>query len=255
MSPSHAARDGKRYRYYITRSAAGTETTTQRIRVPAGDLETLVIRRLARFLGDPAAIDAHLPRQDAEALSATLDHWRSVGADLETMLPTEQRSLMIALGLRVQVHRDRIDLRINATALAEGSHARKYTKLDNYTDHENRISLSIPASLTFRGPDLRFAVPPTERINHTRRDPTLIKLIVTAHAAREMLMTSKATPLVADYSREHLTRLARLGFLAPDIVTAILEGHQPVDLISRRLLRATHIPLAWAEQRKVLGFV
>jgi len=34
---------------------------------------------------------------------------------------------------------------------------------------------------------------------------------------------------------------------------AILQGRQPVELTAARLKR-THLPLSWAEQRRLLGF-
>ena len=78
----------------------------------------------------------------------------------------------------------------------------------------------------------------------------LIKLIATAHAARKSMVGDTRSKLINEYSEAHKTRLARLAFLAPDIVSAILDGTQPVTLTSRKLLRATHIPLEWAEQRR-----
>jgi hypothetical protein len=47
--------------------------------------------------------------------------------------------------------------------------------------------------------------------------------------------------------------MLRLAFLAPDIVEAIAEGRQPRALTLQRLLNP--ISLAWAEQRRCLGFV
>lgn len=44
----------------------------------------------------------------------------------------------------------------------------------------------------------------------------------------------------------------RLAFLAPDIVEAILDGHQPVDLDMKRLL-TKNIPIAWEDQRRGFG--
>jgi hypothetical protein len=44
-----------------------------------------------------------------------------------------------------------------------------------------------------------------------------------------------------------------LAFLAPDIVEAILQGRQPVELTALRLKR-TRLPLSWVEQRRLLGF-
>ena len=45
-----------------------------------------------------------------------------------------------------------------------------------------------------------------------------------------------------------------LAFLAPDIVEAIIEGRQPVELTAARLKRMRHLPASWAEQRRFLGF-
>ncbi|HET9061977.1 MAG TPA: recombinase family protein, partial [Candidatus Binatia bacterium] len=54
--------------------------------------------------------------------------------------------------------------------------------------------------------------------------------------------------------RSDVGRTLRLAFLAPDIVEAIFSGRQPVTCTVSRLRRLSHLPLAWAEQRKLLGF-
>jgi site-specific DNA recombinase len=46
----------------------------------------------------------------------------------------------------------------------------------------------------------------------------------------------------------------RLSYLAPDITQAILDGRQPRDLTADKLLAHSRLPLAWHEQRTVLGF-
>jgi hypothetical protein len=51
-----------------------------------------------------------------------------------------------------------------------------------------------------------------------------------------------------------VSRLLPLAFLAPDIVEAILEGRQPIELTAARLKRM-RLPLSWTEQRRPLGFV
>ena len=45
----------------------------------------------------------------------------------------------------------------------------------------------------------------------------------------------------------------RLGFLAPDIIEAILEGRQTAAM-TLEIFRKP-IPLDWAEQRLLLGFI
>jgi hypothetical protein len=54
--------------------------------------------------------------------------------------------------------------------------------------------------------------------------------------------------------RTDIGRAISLAFLAPDIVEAIFDGHQPVELTAARLKRVRDLPVSWAEQRGVLGF-
>ncbi len=51
-----------------------------------------------------------------------------------------------------------------------------------------------------------------------------------------------------------VSRILPLGLLAPDIVEAILAGHQPIELTASRLKRIRDLPVSWPEQRRVLGF-
>ena len=81
----------------------------------------------------------------------------------------------------------------------------------------------------------------------------LINLIVQAHRARDKLM-EMGTATGEDGRRRDLTRLAKCSYLAPDIISAILDGRQPDDLGARKLKRISELPLSWEEQRKVLGF-
>jgi hypothetical protein len=50
-----------------------------------------------------------------------------------------------------------------------------------------------------------------------------------------------------------MVRTVRMGFLAPDIIEAILEGRQTAAL-TFEIFRQP-IPLDWAAQRLMLGFV
>ena len=61
---------------------------------------------------------------------------------------------------------------------------------------------------------------------------------------------AKSERIVPSYA----TRLFRLILLAPDIVAAILVGHQPPELTANRLMDDTRLPVEWSEQRRVLGF-
>src|SRR5215813_15531150 len=70
------------------------------------------------------------------------------------------------------------------------------------------------------------------------------------------LMTMPASPTrrwIAPLCN-HFARLVRLSYLTLDITQAILDGRQPADLTADKLLAHSRLPLAWHDQRNVLGF-
>lgn len=70
------------------------------------------------------------------------------------------------------------------------------------------------------------------------------------HRGADHHLPAAPTGLAASW----VTQLARLAYLAPDIVAAILERRQPVELTANRLLQDTRLPIDWTEQRARLGF-
>ena len=84
-------------------------------------------------------------------------------------------------------------------------------------------------------------------------DEGLVRLVANAHAARLAVANSGDRPLSSvafeqGFSLHYFSQLARLGELAPDIVSAILEGRQPAALTRTRLARTKALPLDWSEQ-------
>lgn len=53
--------------------------------------------------------------------------------------------------------------------------------------------------------------------------------------------------------RSYVTRVLCLAFLGPEITNMILEGRQPTELTSKRLINfSLQIPLLWSAQRECL---
>lgn len=113
------------------------------------------------------------------------------------------------------------------------------------------VTIMVPVAIRRRGQELRLVYQPPGEKPTGEVDPTLVGLIARAHRAREKLLDSHAD--LSEMERPHLTRLARLSYLAPDVQAAIVDGKQPVELTARQLLRAASLPSCWKTQRKVLG--
>jgi hypothetical protein len=84
-------------------------------------------------------------------------------------------------------------------------------------------------------------------------------LIASAYAARQAIEASSddvnSVARAQGRDKDYFARLVRLGYLAPDIITAILDGRQPAALTRQRLARLSKLPMAWSAQRHLLGFV
>lgn len=87
-------------------------------------------------------------------------------------------------------------------------------------------------------------------------NPGLVRLLLRAHAIRALLaepsLPLKEIAAEEGISSSYATRLLRLAFLAPDIVTAILNGRHPPQVTANRLMDDTRLALDWTTQRELL---
>ena len=119
--------------------------------------------------------------------------------------------------------------------------------------------VTVTASLIRCSGETRIAAASGDWPN-ARRDPSLIKLLVRAHQARKALADPDNRSLEAaassmSLSSQYFCSLLRLSYLAPDITAAILDGRQPAHVNRQFLARINSLPIDWAGQREMLGFV
>lgn len=227
MTPTHTRKDGRQYRYYITRTAAGEDRQTA-WRVPAGEIERIVIGAVVMSLRD----HTETAGGTADTVVADVVQRTDLAGELASHPIVEQRSALLDMNAMVQLKEESIILSLG--------------------QRQNR-QITIPARLVRRGSDVRLALPPGgESISEA--DPVLLRLVAHARAAQGMIESGAPHPSVAHYGKRHFWQLLRIAWLAPDILAAIVEGRQPPQLTGRKLLRATNIPLDWAGQHRMLGF-
>ena len=126
------------------------------------------------------------------------------------------------------------------------------------SDDQTQI-LSVPIRLRRIGREITMRIDGTDPFATAKPDARLVKLLIRARRFNAALVGSDGVPFAALAKRErvspsYFTRLVRLSYLAPDITEAILDGRQPRDLTADNLLAHSRLPLAWREQRTVLGF-
>jgi len=205
--------------------------------VPAGELERVVVEQLIGWLSRDDAISLDGSSADVEV--ARVER-RTLAKQLEQGSLQERRALLLDRNSMIELGAGMI--RISQEGVSHG------------TCQSSRATIEVVAKFVDRGSDVRLMIAP-DGSGHVRKpDAVLLKLVMHAFAARDAILSGKADALISDYSPLHQSRLARLSYLAPDIVSAILEGRQPPSLSGRRLLRAAHLSYDWQGQRVMLGF-
>jgi site-specific DNA recombinase len=266
LTPSHAVKKGARYRYYVSRSLIiGTaKDQLKGRRIPAANLESLVINRLRAFLTDQGAIlDAIRDKHgDGAGQNRLIRRAGQIAEELGTLAPDQIRAMLMALLSRVDIRPDCIEISILRDRLLEllGAQSIDPTTQGRKSDKksEDVLALTVGARLQRVGREMKMLVENTD--DQTTADPGLLRIVVRANEIQERLMqnTDLTVHVIASQERvsaNYVYRLLRLATLAPDIISAIVNGKNPPQLTAKKLMRLTpQIPVDWAEQRKLLGF-
>jgi hypothetical protein len=259
MTPSHAVKQGTRYRYYVSHRLITKDQTNRAagLRIPAGEIEHLVTGRVRQWLLDPGSIYQATRLSDPSTQRQLIARAAEIDKNWTESPGTRQRAFLTALIDRIDVGANRIDIHLRPTRLAALLDV-PATPLPSATEDEIQI-LSIPLRLRRSGREITMLIDGTAPFATAKPDARLIKLLIRARRFHTTLVDSDGVPFTALAKREcvspsYFTRLVRLSYLAPDITQAILDGRQPRDLTADKLLAHSRLPLGWHEQRTVLGF-
>ncbi|MPY73429.1 MAG: recombinase family protein [Alphaproteobacteria bacterium] len=264
MIPSHANKKGTRYRYYVSRGLVrGRRSDAPRgRRVPAGDLEVLVENRLRQFLASEAEVFGAIESQITDVNECTELFARA--ADLAdrwpSLTPRDRRAVISTLVERIDVLRETLEIRILPSrlpaVLRDGNEWRHRTQPAEADSPS--VTLMVPARLKRTGMETRLLIDGVGSGARRKPDHSLCRVLVHAHRYHAMVMHNGGRTM-ADLAAEagvggsYFSRILRLGFLAPDIVTAVLRDRHPVELTAKRLANEVRLPGAWEEQRTLLG--
>jgi site-specific DNA recombinase len=257
LTPSHAVKKGRRYRYYVS-TALITEAGTDRAqgwRLPAQDIEDAVIRVLADILTAPAML---LDRFGTTGIPGDqTPKMLNRATRLATALnrsPTERAKVVRDLIEKVVIEENTISITVRRGRLLGGA----VVPPSSENPSDSPIELTAPVAFRRRGVEMRLVLPAVAiRNGSSRCDPTLLKAIARGRAWFEELAAGRARSLreLAErdgITRRYVRRLVDLAFLSPELVEAILQGRQPVELTATRLTQLD-LPLDWTDQRRLLA--
>jgi hypothetical protein len=257
LTPSHAGKKGRRYRYYVSAALithAGTDRA-QGWRFAAREIEEAVIRILADALTSPARLvegfgAAGVPSdQIRQLLSRATRMAATLGGS-----PGERAKLVRELVEKIIVDEKTIIIKLRRGLLLGGYVP---SSASGAASHST-VELTAAVAFTRRGAETKLVLPGlAQQKRSSQCDPALIKAIARGRVWFEELATGRARSLQElakrdGISRRYIRRLVGLAFLSPELVEAILQGRQPVELTATRLTELD-LPLDWSEQHKLLA--
>ncbi len=271
LSPSHAIKAGRRYRYYVSRRLARDPNAGDGgWRLPARELERAVIVALTGYLRDGGRLIATLrlsADQSPDRLRSLLHRSQALAEEIDAMAPPVARTVLQQIIHRIDLAPERLQLLISRMELISILLGASIAQPES-NDREGEgvaavpknIPVAVPMALRRRGIEAKLVLRgPTDPGETATLDPILVAIVRKAHQALALLVSGRSSSVEGAASRlklasSDLTRFLPLAFLAPDITTAILDGRHPPSLTVTRLRSLSPVPADWTVQRQVLGF-
>ena len=237
LTPSHAVKNGRRYRYYISKALVTGTADAGGWRLPAEAIERVVAAEARRALQDRTAVIDAL-QSAGVAPTALADEAGRIAA----MADLSDRRILDRVQ-RVELAPDRI----NVVLPLEIAGANEPVVLE-------RIAT---IQMKRRGVEMKLVV--AGDTTPSKADPALLKAIARARRWFDDLASGRQPTVGAIAEREgvsgrYVRHLLPLAFLSPEITLAIVEGRQPPHLSAQTLTVGMTIPADWTRQAEVLGF-
>ena len=255
LTPSHAVKKGRRYRYYVS-AALITDAGTDREgwRLAAREIEEAVIRILTDALTSPASLVERIAAagMPSDQVRKLLSRAAGMAAALGGS-PGERAKLVRELIEKIIVDEKTLTIKLRRGLLLGGDAPSSASEAAS-----DSVELTSTAAFTRRGTETKLVLPGLAPQKHgSSCDPALIKAIARGRVWFEELATGRARSLQElakrdGISRRYIRRLMGLAFLSPELIEAILQGRQPVALTATRLTELD-LPLDWTEQHKQLA--
>lgn len=239
----------------------GSKANSTRRRIPAGNLESIVIKRLETLFSSQGEL---LDAIEGTSISRNgQGHVIQRGCQIATKLgqtPEQNGSIVTALVRRVEIGADSVKIDVFRDRLAAllGSVQEKAAHGEPIDPSDNVLTLTAPIRLTRVGREMKLLV--DDSSDNRSPDMSLLRVVTRAHDVQRRL-AEDTTLTVHDIARDervtsdYLYILLRLRWLAPDVTSAIVNGQQPPQLNAKRLMRLiAKLPADWTAQRDLLGF-
>ncbi|HEX5258708.1 MAG TPA: recombinase family protein [Sphingomicrobium sp.] len=257
-------RFAKPSRIYISRQSAwGKRQNLKRLRAKADEIEELVVAAIRTFLSDREKVRSMLlmlGRHDG-ALDRLSRRGAEAGHRLRQRTSERLGWILKALIVRIELSLERVKIVLRASEIErflvwDGVGLFKGNSAE--WERSRTWLLDVPAGAIKYSQQLVMPIEPRRDCPARHPAPGLKRLICEARECQRLVDEQRDKELHAlaagiNYTPWRFARVLRLNYLAPDIITSIIDGTHPPALTRSKLVSA-NLPMDWSLQRKLLGF-
>ena len=245
LTPSHARKGTRRYRYYVGQGPSDASAAT--LRIPAQELELAVTQALVAFVNNEVQLLACMGSVEASVAQERLHRAKSVAAELTAV----SAGTLSQYVLRVSVGAEHIKIVLRLAGLWGSGH--------EPDAGDATTEIEVPMQLKRCGMAVRLIVNASGSPARREPDATMVALLAKAHDWMGRLTSGRSTSietiaLIERVQGSYVSRVASLACLAPDIVQRIARGEHSPQLNAQRLFSSLPLPIDWNQQRVLLGF-
>jgi hypothetical protein len=217
------------------------------MRIPALELEHVVVARLTEMLDNPLSVVEHHATTNAVATERAIQRGRALATELRGSRVEGQRALVRRMVGKVIVSDNKVAIIVEWPALCD------LLCVPVQATDDDVLLLETESQLTRSGRAIRM-IQHDGRLIRSTVDLTLVRLIVKARSWWQRLQQERGLTVTGlasseDVTQSYVTRILRLAFLSPDVVKAIMTGRQPAWLDSGSLCSRDSISLGWEQQK------
>ena len=252
LQPTHSCKHGRKYRYYVSAPMIeNAKSNSDGLRIPASDLEKMVINAIAAKLRDQTWVTSTFAGTvDASEISPMIERASSIAKKVEEQTVLNDGALKAIIN-HVEVSKSKISIKLDlksiAATLLPNANAENFALGKN-----NAFHIVVSGQFLRCGKQVRLVLG-NDSADQREPDSRLIQEILRAQTWFDDLASGRAKSIaelarLSGFNVAHVSRRITLAFLAPKIVESIIAGTQPISLTVERLGKGCPLPTSWDEQ-------
>lgn len=263
---TYTLRKNIHYRYYILRSSSH--------RIKGQELETLVFETIRALAEQPEHWQECWRKQTEHLIEEEIQHrWQTIWRNWLQMPNGPRQEIAKQVIDRIVITKHQVTIRLGYEGI--GNVARDFASSGGVRpDEAPKVELISRPEIIIRDTYVEIAIAARFQLYgrtqmvldakgkaihifpKTQNDKQLVQTLVKAYRWNRMIENGEATvtQLAAEMrvGRTYISRTVNILLLAPDIISAILNGKQPPTLRVKDLMQ--NLPHCWNAQRELLKF-